>query len=237
MEKLFRTENLFPLESSWIVALLAGVLAIFMIWQLARSLPAQNIVLIVVSLLAVEGLIDWLLVRYGWTELESPAWTFFAGAALLWTAVILGCRKLAQFILEPWRREKYFGVWVLAISGIFVGASQFGWPCFNPEPIDVGRAAILALIRGVTAMAFLACLTPWLIRKRPTSRKKRSELAQQPENKAQESTEQQASHQREVEAGVSPAVMDVAGQPAQPAAPQTAPEQQPGSSQNHPNDH
>jgi len=178
-------EELFPLEASWIVAVITGTLALVMLWQLARSLPVQNIVLIAVSLLAGEGLIDWLLVKYRWTEMDVPMWKFVGGAALLWLAIVLSCRSLAQFILEPWRRERFIGLWVLAVSGVLTALFQFGWPCFNPEPVDEGRAAIMAGIRGLATVVFSACLSPWFIRKRPVSKAEKSKLAQQPENKTE----------------------------------------------------
>jgi hypothetical protein len=179
-------EELFPLESSWIVALAAGTLAIIMLLQLARSLPGQNIVLIAACLLAGEGLLDWLLAKFHLTpDVDGPVWYYVGGAALLWLAVVLFCRWLAQFILEPWRRERYVGLWVLAFSAVFTAMFQYGWPCFNPEPMNQKKAALVAAIRALATVIFLAGLSPWFIRKRPVSKKGRSKLAQQPENKAQ----------------------------------------------------
>jgi hypothetical protein len=180
-------EELFPLEASWIVALVTGTLAVVMLLHLARSLPAQNIILIAVSLLVGEGLTDWLMVKYRLNvfDMDGPMWCFVGGAALLWLAIVLSCRKLAQFIVEPWKREKYIGLWILGISGVLTGLFQFGWPGFNPDPFDVGDAAIMAGIRAGTTVLLLACLSPWFIRKRPFSRKEKSKLAQQPENEAQ----------------------------------------------------
>src|SRR5271154_6747348 len=147
-------EELFPLESSWIVALVSGTLAIFMLRQLARSLPAQNIIVIAGGLLAGEALLDWILVKLRWNpiEIDGPMWCFVGGAALLWMAMVLFCRSLAQFILEPWRREKYFGLWVLGISSAFTAMFQYGWPCFNPDPFDQGKAAINAGVRGLSTL-------------------------------------------------------------------------------------
>jgi hypothetical protein len=183
-------EELFPLESSWIVALAAGALALLMLLRLARSLPGQNIALIAAGLLAGEGLIDFFLAKYGWVDVAGPMWCYLAGAALLWMAVVLSLRRVAQFILRPWRGGRFYGIWVVGMSAVFTAAFQFGWPCLlvlDPDviPIESDRAAIMAGIRGVATAVFLAGLAPWFIHKRPVSRAARSELAQQPENEAQ----------------------------------------------------
>jgi hypothetical protein len=184
-------EELFPLESSWVVALAAGIIALIMLLELARSLPGQNVLLIAAALLAGEGGLEYLLTtKYTHIDIIGPMWCYVTGAALLWTAVVLSARRLAQLILRPWRQEKVYGLWLLAVSAMVTFLFQFGWPCLDvqdidSESIDLGKAAILALIRAAAALVFLACLSPWFIRKRPVSREPQSELAQQPENKAQ----------------------------------------------------
>jgi len=178
-------EESFPLESSWIVVVVAGAIALIMLLQLARSLPGQNIAMIAVSLLVGEGLLELLMVYYRWVKVPSLTWYFLAGAALLWVAVVLSARRLAQFILQPWRREKYYGLWVIIMSTVATVVFQFGWPCVNPDPVDWKTAEIMAAIRGVSTVLFLLGLAPWLIRKRPVSQPPRSELAQQPKNEAQ----------------------------------------------------
>jgi hypothetical protein len=179
-------EDLYPLESTWFVAAAAGALAIFMLWFLSRSLPFQNLLLIAIVLLGGEALIDWIFNKYGWIpEIETSIPRFIAGAALLWLAIVLACRSLAQFIIEPWKRERVYGFWVLGISAVFIGMFQFGWPYFYPDPIKEDKALLMAAIRGAASAAYLAALSPWLVRKRPVARPAKSKLAQEPENKAQ----------------------------------------------------
>jgi len=185
-----RMEELYPPESSPIVALAAGALALIMLLRLARSLPGQNILLIAASLLAGEGLLEFFLAKYARVEVTGPMWCYLAGAALLWTAVVLSARRMAQFILRPWRGGRWYGLWILGMSAVFTAAFQFGWPFLlnlNPdaEAIPPDRAAIMAAARGAATAVFLACLAPWFIRKRPVSRVKQSELAPQPKNEAQ----------------------------------------------------
>jgi hypothetical protein len=182
-------EELFPLESSWIVALAAGALALTMLLRLARSLPGQNIALIAASLLAGEGVLEFFLAKYARIDVTGPMWCYLAGAALLWLAIVLSVRRVARFILRPWRGGRWYGIWVLGMSAVFTAAFQFGWHGLNLDPdaipIEPDRAAIMAGIRGLATAVFLAGLAPWFIRKRPVSRAARSEFAQQPKNEAQ----------------------------------------------------
>jgi hypothetical protein len=178
-------EDLFPLESLWMVDLATGALALIMLWQLARALPAQNIVLIVVSLLVGEGVLGWSLAKYARIDVIGPMWFYVGGSALLWLAVVLSARRLAKLILGPWRRAKYYGVWLIILSAIATAAFQYGWPRLDPDFHNQQKAAIMAAIRGGTTAVFLVALMPWFIRKRPVSRARRSELAQQPKNQTQ----------------------------------------------------
>jgi hypothetical protein len=187
-------QDVLPLESTWIVALVAAVMAIIMLLQLARALPGQNILMIVVGLLAGEALLEFLLAKLGRTPVTGPMWVFLTGAALLWMAVVLSARRLGQFILRPWRREKYYGFWLIAVSATVTGLFQFGWPRFdNPDLVGVHRAALMATLRGLGTVIFLVCLTPWLIRKRPVPQPAKSELAQQPKDEAEQDAGEQTS--------------------------------------------
>jgi hypothetical protein len=180
-----RMENLFPLESSWAGIVPASLLAVFMLWLLSKTLPVQNILMIAACILAGEALTDFLFAHFLWIEVDGPLWIYVSGAAVLWLGIVLGGRKLAQLILEPWRREKVYGYWVIGIGAVFVGMFQFGWPSINPDPIPESRAGLMALIRGAATIVFLFALSPWFIRKRPVSNIQKSELAQEPENKTQ----------------------------------------------------
>jgi hypothetical protein len=181
--------ELYPLESSWIVALAAGATAIIMLLALARSLPVQNIVLIVAGIFAAEGVLEYFLASYARVEVDGPMWCYLGGAALLWLAVVLSVRRLAQFILRPWRRERAYGYWLLGMSAVFTAAFQFGWPCLNvdPEadPIPPDKIAIMTGIRALATLILLTCLMPWFIRKRAATMTGPSKLAQEPEKEAQ----------------------------------------------------
>jgi hypothetical protein len=179
-------ELLYPLETSWIVLLVAGALALFLLLEQGRSLPAQNIVLIAIILLVAEGFLEIPMAKYSKVAVTDPRWVFLAGAALLWLAIILSARRLGQLILRPWRRDGFYGLWLIAVSAVLTASFQYAQPCFNPISISQGRAAVLAVVRGLATVILLAGLSPWFIRKRPASHKREpSELAQQPKNEAQ----------------------------------------------------
>ena len=182
-------DNLYPLESSWIVALVSGAITILMLVELTRSLPIQNLILIVACVLVAEAALEHFLANYALVELSGPRWWYLTGAALLWLAVVLSVRRLAQFILRPWRRERAYGFWLIGMSAVFTAAFQFGWPCLNVDPdaeaLPPGKALIITGIRALATAVLLTCLMPWFIRKRPVSRSKPSELAQQPQKEAQ----------------------------------------------------
>jgi hypothetical protein len=184
-------EELVPLEATWFVALGACILALILLLELARTLPGQNILLILLVLAAGEAGFEYYSARhFTRVDLPIPFWWYMTGATLLWTTVVLGSRRLAQLILRPWRRERVYGLWLLFVSSVVTALIQFGWPCLNAErsdseAIDFGKAAALAGYRAGATLILLACLFPWFIRKRPESQEPDSELAQQPENKAQ----------------------------------------------------
>ena len=185
-----RMVELFPLEASWVVALVSGILALSMLLWLARSLPGQNIAVIAGGLLAGQAILEYFLNKYEEVEVLCPMWCYLGGAALLWLAVVLGLRAVAQFIMGPWRRGKYYGMWVIGMTAVFTAAFQFGWPLLislNPDadPVPAGRAAMMGLMRGPATAVLLAGLSPWFIRKRPGSKARPSKLAQQPKQEAQ----------------------------------------------------
>lgn len=185
-------EELYPLESTWIVAACAGAVLILMWYDLRRAtLPLQNILMITICIFAAEAALDHFLANYARVELAGPRWHYLGGAALLWTAVVLTCRRITKFIIRPWRNEKVYGLWLLGMSTVFVFLFQFGWTAvnFDPEndPLPPDKALIIAGIRAGVALVLLTCLFPFFIRKRPLRRKVKADspTPQQPQQHAQ----------------------------------------------------
>lgn len=72
-------ELLYPLETSWIVLLVAGALALFLLLEQGRSLPAQNIVLIAIILLVAEGFLEIPMAKYSKVAVTDPGGFFWPG--------------------------------------------------------------------------------------------------------------------------------------------------------------
>jgi hypothetical protein len=230
-------EDLFPLESTWMLAVASAILAFFMIRRLAHALPIQNILLIVVFLMGGEAATEWLVIKAGRLDMPDPEWRYLAGAGLLWMAVALTARRLAKLVARPWRKEKVHWLWVIFLSGVGVAAFQFDWPLLDPDFFMRKRLAAMVGVRAGCTMVLLAVLAPWFIRKRPRRGKDFSELPDQPEDDGDEDAEEQASNDRKVKTGVAPVNMDVPRQPAeppQPAASGAGPDQQSGGHERQP---
>jgi hypothetical protein len=179
-------DNLFPLESTWMLAAAAGIVVLLMSWRLSRALPLQNLLMIVVCLLVGETLLEWLVTKIGRIDLPDPIWRYLLGAALLWTAVALTARRLAKLIARPWRREKVHWLWILALSAVGTGAFQFGWPLLDPDFVMQKKVALMALVRGAGTGVLLGLLGPWFLRKRPFPGQDSSELADEPQDEAEQ---------------------------------------------------
>jgi hypothetical protein len=181
-------EDLFPLESSWIVAAIAGVIAIVMLIRLYRALPLQNILLITAALMIGQGLLEFLVVKVGKIDVPDPQWHYRLGAASLWLAVTLTARRVTKFIARPWRHEKVHWIWVIGLSSVGTAAFQFGWTLLDPDFPFPAKAFGMAGVRLLGTAVMLACLSPWFIRKKAIPGKDFSELPDDPKDE----TEQQA---------------------------------------------
>jgi len=188
-------EDLFPLESNWVLAVAAGALMLVMLFRLARPLPLQNVLFIAFCLLVGETLLELLVVKIGKIDLPDARWRYFLGAALLWTAVILVARRLAKFIARPWRKERVHWIWILALSTVGVTLFQIGWPVLDPDFAMQKAVAGMAAVRGVGTALLLLILTPWFIRKTAKPGEDEfSELADQPKKEAQQQAQEQTSN-------------------------------------------
>src|SRR5580658_3419963 len=95
----------------------AAVLLIAAARLLARTLPTQNVVLIVGSLIASEIVLQavWASSDLLWREL------FF------WPAMILWARIGARWILRRRRPDWNYGIWLIVVAGAAVGLVQFAF--------------------------------------------------------------------------------------------------------------
>lgn len=103
--------------------LVAGTIATLCV--LGQKLPLQNIVGLAVTIAIFSGAIllgtSWLKLSFNPPQLNQnfsklPEWTF----PLIWLVALVNARGIAKLLLHRWRKNKNFGLWLLALSSWFV---------------------------------------------------------------------------------------------------------------------
>ncbi len=135
-----------------LVSIAVAVLLASAALLLARALPAQNIVLILGSLIAWEVAL----------EAVSPGTGSPWRGWLFWPAVVVLARVGGRSILRRRRQDWNYGVWLIVLAGAVVALIQFAFALFG-APWTV--AAKLAGVRFASTAFCLFWLTPWLIAK------------------------------------------------------------------------
>jgi len=131
-------------------------------WILTRSLPAQNVVLIVGSLMAAECLLQ--IVR-AHPDAHWPG-------LLFWPAMVLWARLGTRWLLRSWRKDWNYGIWLIVLAGSATALLQFA---IAMSGVRWNVAAQQAGVRFAEAAVSLFLLSPWFI----------SKLPQQPQERAQ----------------------------------------------------
>lgn len=184
-----------PSVWSWLYAAHIVVAVLTTLAALARRLPLQNVVACGLALSLTMGMALAMVgsSQHGQVELVPGAssatktssiqglgWQAWP-APLLWTAVLLASRQTAKVLLQPWRRQRQYGWWLLgAATGLawvaVVAASPLvdrmlgwwswpkeGWSWYGVPPVWLvlvpAPICILLVLGGV-----------WLIAKRPSGR-------------------------------------------------------------------
>jgi hypothetical protein len=99
----------------------------------------------------------------------------------LWTAVLLASRQTAKVLLQPWRRQKQYGWWLLGtatglawlavlVSGPFVDRVLWWWSWPRGGVSWYGVPPVWLAVVLVLIAVFLLLASAWLIPKRPTGR-------------------------------------------------------------------
>lgn len=177
---------------SWVHGLYLVLTAFTMLAALARWLPVQNVVACGLVLVLTSAVALALSVKQGFpfgrfefTDalgprlLEALAWP----VPFLWVAVLLASRQTAKVILQPWRRSKPYGWWLLgtatALAAVQTLALEpFGhrvmgwwvWPKTTATVTWYGAPLLMVVGAVLLAVALLVLAGPWLISKRPTGR-------------------------------------------------------------------
>ncbi|MBM3881933.1 MAG: carotenoid biosynthesis protein [Verrucomicrobia bacterium] len=176
----------------WTEGLLFVFAALAILSSLSHRLPLQNIIACALVIGALVSAVLMIAHRkpfpFGVFGPQSVSeYRYDAGFVLgrllpwhlpfLWVALAVSARGLARLILRPWRREAYYGYWLLGVAALLVVITDlclepyavakewwlwsrgelFGVPWTNP----VAWFSIAALV--------LAFASSWLISKRPSS--------------------------------------------------------------------
>jgi hypothetical protein len=145
-----------------ILTMTVSPLLVVAAWALARALPAQNVALIIGSLVASE----WVVQAVG--PMPGAPWRDL----LFWPAIILWARIAGRWFLRRSRQDWNYGVWLIALAGAATALVQFA-VALSEGPWSV--ACKRSGFRFVEVAFCLFWLSPWFI----------SKLPQQPQQRAQ----------------------------------------------------
>ncbi len=155
---------------------------------MARSLPAQNVILAATLIAVISGIVETISAKTGipfgplvYTGNLGPELfgTLPWPIPLTWVVTILNSRGVARLILRPWRKMGKYGFWVIGLtcllSVIFdLGLEPFAvrvnhyWIWHVPGNVPAWHTAPWVNFVGwaTTTLLILAFTTPWLINKK-----------------------------------------------------------------------
>jgi hypothetical protein len=145
-----------------LITMAAAALLVAAARVLARALPAQNVALIVGSLIASELALQAVCVGAVWIWPEL----------LFWPALIIWARIGIRWFLRRQRQDWNYGFWLIAMAGAVMALVQFAMAFSGANR---GAAVKLSGIRFAATAFCLFWLSPWFI----------SKLPQQPQQRAQ----------------------------------------------------
>jgi ABC-type iron transport system FetAB permease component len=150
-----------------VVFMAAGVLLAGSGLALARTLPAQNVALILGLLVAGEFALEAI-----WNGKAA-----LTDGLTFWPAMVVLARMGARRMLRRRRQDWNYGVWLILLSGAAVALVQFALSAMNANSNATLTHSPLKLsaIRFAATAVCLFVLAPWFI----------SKLPQQPKNHAQ----------------------------------------------------
>jgi hypothetical protein len=137
-----------------VFSILALALLLGAIQALLRSLPAQNVSVIVGGLLLVEMVLE---AEQAWF---GPFWR----AVSFWPAIIIWARVLVRWFLRRRRQDWNYGIWLIFIASAAVAMIQFALALTTADAIVALKTAAF---RFAIAGGSLLLLTPWFISKLP----------------------------------------------------------------------
>ncbi len=168
--------------------LLAAAAAVL---NLARTLPAQNVIAAAVLIALMSGIAEIINARLH-IPFGARTYTDALGPQLLglpcvvpfiWIAAILNSRGVARLILRPWRKTSKYGLWVIGLTCAltvifdfnlepFAAAANSWWIWQMPKSVPAWQTTpwVNFLAWTVVTLLILVIITPWLINKQQRSR-------------------------------------------------------------------
>jgi uncharacterized membrane protein len=177
-------------DSAWACALVVLLAAAATLLNLARALPAQNVITAAVLIALMSGIAEVINTRLhipfgARTVTESLDPQLFGVAwpmPFIWIAAILNARGVARLVLRPWRKTSKYGLWLIGLAcALTVGfdfnlepfAAANGWWIWQmPQSVPAWQTApwINFLAWAVVSLLILIIITPWLINKQQRAR-------------------------------------------------------------------
>lgn len=152
---------------------------------LSRRLPLQNIAFASFGLLLASTALELLTAQTG-VPFGLRRATVGGGcfgmpwfAPFIWAALTFSARGLARLMLKPFRRTRFYGLWVLGVAGALISsawlaavpvASVGNWWEFHAPATALnwhGMPLLALPAIAVAALLQLAFVTPWLLNKKP----------------------------------------------------------------------
>jgi len=172
----------------WPEAILLLLAAVTTVTSLVRELPAQNVLFAVAFIAVVEGVLENVSARTGlpFGRRNYPFIGHLAlermlpwGLGLFWALVLLNARGVARWLLPRWRANANYGFAILSLTTLLVLSVELVlesvavrlvhcWPWQSAEAVAgwFGIPAQALLGRGLSTLAILALVTPFLISKK-----------------------------------------------------------------------
>lgn len=178
-----------PEQWRWTEMVLPLLAVLAALTQLARRVPAQNTVLIAAIMVLFSGAIVLCDAASGvpfgviyFTEKAAPK--MFGQVPLWlplwWVAILVNSRETARLVMQPWRRNRNYGLWLVGVAAGLAVVVDLGWEPFavqvkqfwtwrTLEHVPDWYSAPWVNFLGwlVTALVTLSFCTPWFMSKRP----------------------------------------------------------------------
>jgi uncharacterized membrane protein len=176
--------------SLWACGLFTVLATAATLFNLARTLPAQNVIAAAVLIALMSGIAEAINARlhipFGARTFSESLDPRLLGVAwpmpFIWIAAILNSRGVARLTLRPWRKTSKYGLWVIglacALTVVFdfnlepFAAANSWWIWQMPKSVPAWQTAPWTNFPAwaVVALLILAFTTPWLINKQQRPR-------------------------------------------------------------------